>query len=383
MTNAEAPGLRSDVGVFVTANYSLQPEGGGVQRCTREYLALLRAAGIALEIEGYSFDQAPLSRLRRKYFARPYRDLLPPNLPERVIRRARATGARWVFINQTEAGPIIPALAPLQAEGVRIVLLSHGPDSSDYLHEARIRAEVEGGGKISRGDAAWLGAQLFAELHHHQPCDLVFCLSVNDQNAERWLGARRVHWLPRTVEAEPLSWAPIADRIGTVGTLDHAPNVEGILEFCRTLEAVSPGSLRLRLVGRPTDAGQRIADRFPFVDYLGGLNDAEFQAEAASWCAFINPIFCYARGASTKLAVPLIWGLPVASTRAGARGFFWDEALVPLADTPAELVQFARQLADPARAALVRDAILGLVARSPRLADVAASVRERLEQLLR
>jgi len=58
--------------------------------------------------------------------------------------------------------------------------------------------------------------------------------------------------------------------------------------------------------------------------------------------------------------VPLSWRLPLATTRAGARGYVWDENLVPLAETPADLAQLARQLSDPAQAARQRHAVEAL-----------------------
>jgi hypothetical protein len=363
--------------VFVSASYALEPEGGGVQRCTREYAAVAKAAGFALQFASYPFDNRLITRMRRMLTPAPYRHLIPPSFLGDIVRKARDARAGWIFFNQIEAAPMASSLAFLRGEGVRFALFSHGVDSSDYLHEARIRGEFGHGAPLSRRDASWLGRQLFTEMAQHRQFDVVFCLSENDRRIEQWLGGRAVHALPRVVEPRPLDWHPVPGRLGTVATLTHAPNYEGISLIGRALAPRSAG-LTVRLVGSPTETGRRLAREFPFIDFLGPLSDAQFEAEARSWCAFVNPVFCYARGCSTKLAVPLDWHLPVATTRAGARGYAWDESLVPLVETPDELAGLAVRLADPVRAMEMRPSIAALVERSPSLADVAEQMRAAL-----
>jgi hypothetical protein len=162
----------------------------------------------------------------------------------------------------------------------------------------------------------------------------------------------------------------VPGRLGTVSTLDHGPNLEGIERTAAAFDATGRPEVRLRLVGRPTTAGEALARRFRCLDYLGPLDDAAFAAEAATWCAFLNPIHCFARGSSTKLAVPLAWELPVVTTRAGARGYRWDESLVPLHEDAAAFAAAALRAADPAEAARLREGVRRLAAGSPRLADL-------------
>ncbi|MCX6934327.1 MAG: hypothetical protein NTZ29_16855, partial [Verrucomicrobia bacterium] len=285
--------------------------------------------------------------------------------------------ARWIFLNQVEPGLLAPDLAgQLKGSGVRIALLSHGADSSDYLHEARIRSHQPGGHAIDRRDACWLGQQLFAELAMHRAVDVTFVLCETDREHAHWLGAREVIVLPRTLEKAPLNWQPVAGRIGTVSTLVHAPNVEGIVELAAALDGF-PG-IRLRLVGGPVHAGEQLASRFPAIEYLGPIDDHALTNEASTWCAFVNPIFCQPRGCSTKLAVPLSWGLPIATTRAGARGYIWDENQVPFYDDPRALAAESARLANPDAARAMTPAIAALAQGSPRLSDLAASFRAAL-----
>lgn len=363
--------------VFVTADYTLRSPGGGVQRCTHEYLSVVRAAGFDVSVSAYAIDRRPLTRIQRLLFRRPYRNLIPDHFHREVAQAVQSTGARWVLFNQTESAPLVRPLAHLKQRGVRFALLSHGADSSDFLHNVRIRGGASAAG-ASSNEAMWLGRQLFAEMEHHRQFDLVFCLSETDRQLAQWLGAPVVRVLPRVVENTPLPWRPVSGRIGIVATLDHGPNIEGIELLCATL-ARAPGHIRLRVIGRPPETGRRLAERFPFVDYLGPLSDADLEAEACTWCAFANPIFCYPRGCSTKLAVPLSWRLPIVTSRAGARGYAWDETLVPLFDTPDAMAVEARRVADPATARTLRDQVAVLSSRCPTTATLADTVRRALE----
>lgn len=364
--------------IFVTAAVALNTEGGGVQRCTHEYLAVLRAAGLRLHVAAYPFEHRLWVRILRRLRPRPYRDAVPRRFAEVVRREARERNAGWILLNQSEAAPLAAELADLRAQGVRIALLSHGTDSCDYIHVARIRAEFHGGPPVSDRDIRWLGTVLFEEQVQHRSVDAVLCLSETDRRQEQWLGAPNVVVLPRVVADRALDWQPVAGRIGTVATFTHEPNYEGIVLLCRALARQPGTAVRLRLVGTPAALGQKIAAEFPFVDYLGGLTDAQLAGEARTWCAFVNPMFCYPRGCSTKLAVPLEWRIPVATTRAGARGYVWDETLIPLDETPDQLARSVLRLADPAAAALQRPSVEALAARSPRPADLAGLVRETL-----
>jgi hypothetical protein len=364
--------------IFVTAAYALEPSGGGVQRCTREYLTLLRAAGCDVTLKEYEIDRRPVTRLRRFLVPRPYADLIHPGVAEEVAEAAIQAKADWILFNQTEAGALAPQLRSAKTAGIRLGLLSHGTDSADFLHNLRITADGIATMVRRNSGALWLGRQLIAEMNFHRHCDLVFCLSETDRQLAQWLGGTCVHVLPRAVESTPLRWQPVAGRIGMVSTLNHGPNLEGLELFCRAIPPSAPAEFRLRLVGRPPEIGRALASRFPFVDYLGGLSDTELAAEACTWCGFANPIFCYPRGSSTKLAVPLSWRLPVVTTRAGARGYEWDESLVPLCETPDDFAAAAIHLANPDQARAAYPAHAALADRSPTISKIAETVRTAL-----
>jgi hypothetical protein len=76
---------------------------------------------------------------------------------------------------------------------------------------------------------------------------------------------------------------------------------------------------------------------------------AELRREAETWCCFVHPLFVNAKGCSTKLATALGWRLPVATTTIGARGYSWDENLIPLATSPDHLADMVLAHADGSR----------------------------------
>jgi glycosyltransferase involved in cell wall biosynthesis len=85
--------------------------------------------------------------------------------------------------------------------------------------------------------------------------------------------------------------------------------------------------------------GALIKDNYPFVKYLGELSDNELEDEVSTWTIFINPVWWYSTGASTKLAKAISWGIPIITTTAGMRGYFWKEGELIIADTPEEMAK--------------------------------------------
>ncbi len=134
--------------------------------------------------------------------------------------------------------------------------------------------------------------------------------------------------MPRTFSPDFLDLMPRNDRVGFVGTLDHLPNSAGLEQFLTEFEKVNVNKVKLRLVGGPATIGLLLENKFSCVKYLGLLDDEALKQEAASWSCSINPVFWYSRGASTKLAQLLNWGLPVVTTEAGNRGYTWTNGIL-------------------------------------------------------
>jgi glycosyltransferase involved in cell wall biosynthesis len=252
------------------------------------------------------------------------------------------------------------------------VLLSHGLESVDFLHTIPLDSH-------SRHLQSELGKRLLAERRHRVAIDHVFTLTPWEAEIERWLGAKGVTALPRTMtKRAPLEWNPDASRLGFVGTLDHPPTRDGLEQFLAAFERFAPASMHLRVVGGPDASGRSLASRFRSVRYLGPLDDRALEAEASTWSAFVHPLFCFARGCSTKLATALAWRIPVVTTPAGARGYVWREGVLPMADSPETLALLACAMMDHAAAVRARDEIAAIGRTCPTTEEVGQIVEHAL-----
>lgn len=357
----------------MASKHALADSPGGQQLCTREYIAVLEAAGFDLHVVRFTPENRLRAKILRRLINRPYRYFVPAGLESAVRDACHRTGAETVFLNVVDVAPLAAPVKRLLPD-VRIVLLSHGLESVDYLHELRSRVPFREFGALTRSEQVRLARQLVAECEHRRHIDDVLCLAPFEAGIEQWLGAGRVMPVPRTVTADFLPWKPVENRVGFVGRIDHPPNLEGLRAFLS--EAQRRGAdWRVRVVGMPEVAGRRLAEQYRLVEYLGALSDQELRAEASTWNCFLHPIFCYARGASTKLAVGLGWGIPVVTTPAGCRGYEWSRGGVTMSTTPAE---FAQATAALARSSVEREQaarnVRSLVESTPGIDEIAQRV---------
>lgn len=371
--------------VFVSSRVYLGGDGppGGVQICTREYQDVLRLAGIDARVVAYDPDRRLPTRLRRLLSRRPYRDLLPHDLAHRIV--AEAKGAAFVFLNQVDLTPLSEELRRRLSPDCHLVLLSHGLESVDLIHMLRARVIGNEFAGLKKRDVRVLGACLINECRYRKYLDLVFTLTPFETEIERWLGSRRVEWLPRSIPSDPLDWNPVPGRLGFVGTLNHPPNREGLELF---LEALSEEKsdrngwpTRVRIVGGPTEAAAELARRYPWVEYLGPLTDPELRREARTWACFAHPLFCYARGCSTKLAIGLGWEIPVITTPAGQRGYEWRDGEVPLAKDPKGLARLALRLGETGELQQARDQVRRVARSAPTVTEIATRLKGHLERI--
>jgi hypothetical protein len=361
-------------GVLVTSNTSVNGSSGGQQICTSEYRDVLAAAGIELSVVTFDWNRAFLTRVKRRLVDRPYHGVLPGGLCISVAAKVKEENAAFVFLNVADVAPLAIELKSVIPQDCQVVLLSHGMESVDYLHTARVRGDT-----ATRKSELRLGRQLFAELAQRQNIDYVFCLASFEAEIERWLGAKRVEWLPRVKSrAEPLNWRPLGTRLGCVSTLDHPPNREGIELLLDELDTSESGAFEFRIVGGPAKVGHDMAQRHRNVKYLGQVSNSELKREASTWNAFVHPLFCYARGCSTKLATALSWQIPIVTTPEGARGYVWREGNLPMAQSPSALAELALTFLDDSSAAKARADVQQIAETMPSLQEIAQRVRDIL-----
>jgi glycosyltransferase involved in cell wall biosynthesis len=232
---------------------------------------------------------------------------------------------------------------------VKIVLLSHGNHSGDFLH---LLSKPLGKKWIFRKwmDRYRLGNLIATESDFRVKwLDAVVALSETEKQIENWYGAKRVSFLPRRLYSDFLEIQPVSGRIGFVGRLDHPPNLQGLTllleEFSR--RGIKP---EFRLVGAPSKYGAGIQRQFPFVNYLGELSDQDLENELKTWAFFTNPVWWYSTGSSTKLARAISWGLPIITSSAGMRGYEWKTGSLLVTDSPASMAEeLINQSSDPGR----------------------------------
>jgi glycosyltransferase involved in cell wall biosynthesis len=154
-----------------------------------------------------------------------------------------------------------------------------------------------------------------------------------------------------------IRWQPVLPTAGFVGTLDHLPNLLGIQYLAKELQR-SGFNYKLELIGGPASTGERLANQYNFICYVGPVSDAQLVEQVKTWSVFLNPVFWYARGASTKLAQAVNWGLPCLTTPAGRRGYHLNnEAIVTADNTPKTFAKAViNALADNAQLSVLKRA---------------------------
>ena len=359
-------------GIFVSFSRYLGNTSGGVQICTKEYIDVIQAAGITLEILPFEIDKRPWSRLKRLLNSSPYTAFAEDNLADRVAVLAQTEKADFIFLNQVTLAVLAGAIRRRVEPPCKIVLLSHGAEITDLLHFVRLRKALPLRHRLCPTPAMALGGTLLTEMEKVDRRSILSarCLLLM-LSLKSWLGSARTCWLPRRVISSPLPWNPDRGRLGWVGTLDHAPNLEGLVEFLAALAPHQAPNVRVRVVGSPVETGEWLADRFASVEYVGPLADEELLAEAATWTAFLNPIFCQSRGCSTKLAKALGWHIPVITTSIGRRGYVWRQGGLVQADTPEEFARSCLGVLTPGRAQRAREDVVKAASTSPSTDEIA------------
>ena len=368
-------------GLFVTFQAYLNPPMGGVQVCTREYIDVIRTAGVDLEFCTFDADRRLSTKIIRRFNTSRHFRPANPNLLARLAKQIGSVRPDYLFLNQSNLAVLAEQLRAYAPEGCKIVLLSHGLESTDLLHLIRTAQILPLSNRIRPTHASALGRELLSESSFRGDVDLVLVLSPSDVVLEQWLGAQRIEWIPRIVTSNPLDWRPTGDRIGYLGTLDHAPNLEGLVKVLTELERRDSRSMRVRVVGRPPATGRWLAHRFRSVDYLGSLDDSELAEEVSSWNAMIHPQFCCARGCSTKLATGIGWHIPIVTTELGHRGYQWTKGGFVVATNAGDFAEKSIRLLDFGVASAAREGMIEVALSSPTLDKVAMRLRRALSEL--
>jgi glycosyltransferase involved in cell wall biosynthesis len=354
---------------FISPKSFLEPHGGGVQWCTGEFLASIKGARFNPEVLSYKTPREPWIRLFRKILPIPFYGMISWSFKKRISDLIKNKKPKYIFLNNSESASLAPYLRNKGFQG-KIIYLSHGVEITDVLNNLRLAPSCI---PSKHQGSVWLGNLLKWELRIRDALDGVICVAETDLVFEDWLGAKKQLFLPRQILINEFKWNPKRHRVGVVATLNHGPNLHGLQVFGNQLKNYS--KIEVRLVGGPEKDGRQLASQYKGITYLGPISNHELKKEAQSWCAFINPIFCYARGVSTKVATALGWGLPVFTTPMGARGYRWDEEALPFSRSPEELIKRIHEVSNGRNILKWANSVKKVIKLAPQQSEITMMIR--------
>ena len=364
--------------IFLTNLQALKSEiTGGVQLCSREFHDIISSIA-EIELTDYyvSYTRKLSQRLSIKLGMENYSMYDVKKDAPALLEYIRNNRVNLVFINMASlvryAGPVKTAFG----DQVRIVLLSHGNHSGDFLH--LITKPLTRPSALKRIlQKIRLGMLISTESEYRvRYLDGVVALSETERQIENWFGGRKVVFLPRRLYADFLSYDPIPGRVGFMGRLDHPPNLQGMAILLDQLQKTDHSKIKIRLVGAPESYGRELQQRYPFIEYLGELSDKDLEKEVAGWSLLLNPVWWYSTGASTKLSRAISWGVPIISTTAGMRGYDWRQGALLVADTPEEMAGWMLRIApDPAQVQHWAGQTRTIAVNGPTPEDLAAKIK--------
>jgi hypothetical protein len=299
---------------------------------------------------GVSYNITFKYRLQVKFDVNIYNDYKVENYFTSIKEVILQKNIQLVFLNLSNTIPFAQLIKSIFGNEVKVILCSHGNESGDFLHSTVLHYTKQN--LFKRWLSAFaLGSLLRKEsLFRKQYLDMVLSISEIEDNIEKWIGAPFTFMVPRVIKQQKIDWHPKLNYFGFIGDLSHAPNYYGINEICKALSKSPNHQVEIRLVGGPESIGNALANEYPFVHYCGFLPEADLIEEVRTWAYFLNLVFYYSRGVSTKLAKALGWGIPTITTTAGNRGYPYINELLPKVESPDQMAKLLMQLTNDANA---------------------------------
>ena len=349
---------------------------GGVKFCTREYIDLLKTK-FEVVLFPVQITRGIFYRLKKKLGIDAYEEYEVNNYMDQLTKVIEVNKIDYVFLNLSNTVTFSAAIKKSNAF-VKIILCSHGNESGDFLHDIVLHKKLKGLRNITARYA--LGKMLSKESLFRKYIDLVLTVSDVELNIEKWLGAKKIYMVPRTLRGEMIHHYPVKGRVGFFGDLSHAPNFYGIKKVCEAINNLEAAGIELRLVSSQEARGEALQKEFSFVTYLGYLPDEALSKEAATWTFCLNPVFYYSRGVSTKLGKALGMGVPVITSKKGMRGYLWKEGEILSCDTEEQMANLIlKHASNTEDFHFYRDEILKMRASSPTFNQIINDVCKLIE----
>jgi len=324
--------------IFIDNN---KPEGG-VSYCTKDFIELLKTKFEVIFFP-LKYNKSLLFRVRAKFGLDIFEDYNPDDYQEELLKKIWTNNIKKVFINLSSASAVSKVIKHRYKDEVKIILCSHGIEGGDLLHHSvRFKNLLP---KLHSFTYPYkLGKILQNELLFRlKYFDLILTVSEIESAIEKWLGAKKIFFVPRVFSESFIEWKPIIGRLGFVGDISHYPNYYGLLKLCEAIQkSQTDTGITIRIVGKPCRNLTLITDQFTFVKSLGYLDNDKLISEAGTWMYYLNLVFYYSKGVSTKLAKGMNWGLPIISTNEGNRGYLFFNGTVNTINNVDEILQLVK-----------------------------------------
>lgn len=314
---------------------------GGVQICTQQYLEIIKQAANEVHFFEVGFSRSLVFRVLHKLNLDAYLSYKTNTYKNRLLALIAEKQITHVFINKAELIKFSETIKSASQQIVpKIIIMSHGNESGDFLGDlAGKKARFNG---LSKYFGIFkLGLSVYLESWYRERyVDLVCTMSEEEMAIEKWLGINNPIFIPRLIDRNlHVERSPLQNVFGWVGTLNHSPNINALYDLS---EKISNANIQpeIRIVGAPKAIGEQLASKYTFIKYLGPLTEDQLLRETQEWSFFLNPIFKYSRGASMKLGKAIEWEIPIITTIAGKRGYFFGkEQLITCDNTPVSMTK--------------------------------------------
>ena len=339
--------------VWVSADLAVPPRAGGELRALRLLSALAALTPVHVALLNPAADALAVQQASGAVTVRQL-----PAWSTAVVKRAVAVRRGWplpvaaVYDRETAAwvartagdGGLVLAdhlqVAPYLSDAHRSVLSLHNDDA------ALVRQQRPEPGAVRRLEQRW-DQRATGRLQRRAlgRADRVVCVSEPDRLS---LGRADAVVVPNGADLPArVSPVPRGGRLVFVGSLNYAPNAEGVRWWLREVGPLLPGDLPpLTVVGR---GAQAVLGNPPGLQVVSDVPEVAPYLEQAS--VVVLPLRA-GGGSRLKLIEAMAQGRPVVSTSKGAEGFpvRHDRELL-LADSPQALADAVTRIyRDPALA---------------------------------
>lgn len=312
---------------------------GGVRVCTFDFIKLLE---IKFEVLLFpvQFNKSLIYRIKSRLGIDIFEDYDCSQYLDSLKDAICKNGVTKVFINLSSAAKFSELIKKVFGDKVKVILCSHGFEAGDFLHQSVRFEHLQPW--MKRKNSAWrLGKILQKELEFRMKYfDLILTVSEIEKSIEYWLGAKKVFFVPRVFKPDFLNWKPEIGRLGFIGDVSHYPNYYGLYLLCNEIKRhKNLANIKVIVIGKNCVNIERLTKEFSFIEPTGYLENDDLIAEVSIWMYFLNPVFYYSKGVSTKLAKGMNWGLPTISTTAGNRGYLFKTGGVVTCDSPEAMIE--------------------------------------------